>query len=82
MSAKPKAKSAEIIPMPDLGRYAGITATKCPDACMQDGICIISTVNVCKHPVMNGDGGCGPITTKNRGEAMKVIKHQQVDTAT
>ena len=48
---------------------AGITRTKCLDACTVDR-CVISTVGVCKHPFMAGNDGCGPITISNRARAL------------
>lgn len=56
----------------------GIAARKCPDACTADH-CVISTVNICKHPFLTGDAGCGPITMANRELAAKVIKINQIE---
>lgn len=72
---KPKPKLA-LVPKPD--KFAGITARKCCDACTADR-CVISTVGVCKHPYLTGDAGCGPTTMKNRIEARKIIKRQEID---
>lgn len=62
------------------GQFAGVSATACPTACTAER-CVISTVNVCKHPRKTGDGGCGPITMENRRKVMKLIKHQQIELA-
>lgn len=63
----------------DDGKFAGISAMKCPDACFKDGTCVISTVTTCKHPCMSADNGCGPITMENRKIAKRIIKAQQND---
>jgi hypothetical protein len=56
----------------------GITVRACPVACTPER-CVISTVNVCKHPGLTGDSGCGPITIANRELARKVIKISQIE---
>lgn len=60
-------------------KFDGMTEHKCPTACMQDGTCIISTVNVCKHPVLAADSGCGPVTMENRVEAKKWLARKKID---
>lgn len=59
---------------------AGITARSCPRACTSER-CIISTVNICKHPRSTSDSGCGPVTLRNRERALKYLKHQEIDRA-
>lgn len=59
-------------------KWAGATRTACPSGCTGEH-CLVSTVNVCKHPYMNGDAGCGPITRANREELKRYLKHQDVD---
>lgn len=56
----------------------GITQRDCPAACTPEH-CVISTVNICKHPYLQGDAGCGPITIENRELAKKVIKINQIE---
>lgn len=56
----------------------GITVRACPAACTPEH-CVISTVNICKHPFLQGDAGCGPITIANRELARKVIKISQIE---
>lgn len=60
------------------GKWAGVSATACCAGCTPEH-CLISTVDVCKHPNKTGDGGCGPITMANRAEVRKLIKHQMID---
>jgi hypothetical protein len=55
---------------PDL---TGITPDRCPTACTT-GHCVISTVNVCKHPCKTTDEGCGPVTMANRRAALEAVK--------
>lgn len=52
--------------------FAGITRLKCPDACTAER-CVITTVAVCKHPLMGGNDGCGPITLANRARALAYL---------
>lgn len=73
----PKAEKAADAPIKG-GKYAGISASTCPAACTAEH-CVISTVGVCKHPYKSAPNGCGPITLKNREEALKLIKHQMID---
>lgn len=68
--AKPAEKKESI--------FSGLTANDCPSACTEKK-CVISTVNVCKHPCKSSDSGCGPVTMANREKARKLIKHQFVD---
>ena len=79
---KPKPKLALVPKVDNFGikmdKFAGITARKCCDACTPEH-CVISTVNVCKHPYLTGDSGCGPITMANRIKAKKLIKHQEIE---
>jgi len=72
--AEPQSKDA---PVKD-GEFAGISATSCCSGCTPE-CCVISTVEICKHPYKTADSGCGPITMKNRLKARKLIKHQMVD---
>lgn len=65
---------------PDAGDLAGLTATKCPAACTAER-CVISTVGVCKHPLIAPDSGCGPVTMANRAKALKIIKRQKIEAA-
>lgn len=58
--------------------FAGVSATACCSECTSE-LCVISTVNVCKHPYKTGDGGCGPITMANRRKVLKLIKHQIIE---
>lgn len=60
------------------GQFAGVSATRCCDACTA-GRCVISTVDQCKHPYKSGDAGCGPITMANRAKVRKLIKHQMIE---
>jgi hypothetical protein len=66
--------------MSDLKKFAGMTVEDCPTACTPDR-CVISTVNVCKHPAKSGTEGCGPITMANRREAAKYLGLQPKVTA-
>jgi hypothetical protein len=89
--AKPKQKRRRKVarrrssrPKPDEPRparepaeFAGITATTCCKRCTVER-CLISTVALCKHPLMTSATGCGPLTLANRDKALKIIKHQQV----
>lgn len=59
-------------------QFAGVTQSDCCLACTTDR-CVISTVNLCKHPLKTGDAGCGPITMRNREAVRKIIKHQIVE---
>lgn len=52
--------------------FTGMTIEKCPAACTVDR-CVISTVDMCKHPAKSGDEGCGPITMANRMAACKFL---------
>jgi hypothetical protein len=52
--------------------FAGMTRTKCPEACTAER-CVISTVGRCKHPLMGGEGGCGPVTLANRARALAYL---------
>ncbi len=56
----------------------GIDARRCPAACTPEH-CVISTVNICKHPLLTGESGCGPITVANRETALKVIKVNAIE---
>lgn len=68
-TAEPKAAKNE---------FAGVSANRCCDACTPDH-CVISTVDLCKHPYKTGDSGCGPITMANRAKVKKLIKHQLIE---
>ena len=52
--------------------FAGMTRTKRPDACTSER-CVITTVGICKHPMMGGNDGCGPITLANRARALAYL---------
>lgn len=69
------AASAQPRPVNEL---AGITSTKCPTACTSER-CVISTVGVCKHPMLAPASGCGPVTLANRAKALKMIKRKAID---
>lgn len=62
------------------GEFAGVSATNCCAACTPER-CVISTVDVCKHPFKTADSGCGPVTMKNRLRVRKLLKHQMIDLA-
>lgn len=74
VAAQPKPEKAK----KPANEFAGMTATKCPSACTPDR-CVISTVNVCKHPNLSPAAGCGPITRANRDRATKYLKRQKLD---
>lgn len=75
-AAKQRQKVAEKSPaQPKASEFEGMTKTLCPVACTAER-CIISTVNVCKHPHKSGDSGCGPITMRNRERAKHYLKVQ------
>jgi hypothetical protein len=74
--SEPQPKAA---PVKD-GEFAGISATSCCSACTVER-CVISTVDICKHPYKTADSGCGPITMKNRLKARKLLKHQVIELA-
>ena len=74
--AKPKVDTADA-PIKG-GEFAGVSASACCTGCTAER-CLISTVNVCKHPYKTGDAGCGPITMENRLKVRKLIKHQMID---
>lgn len=78
-AAKPRrvAVAAPVVKEPkhDL---AGMTSRACPAACTAER-CIISTVDICKHPKTTSDSGCGPVTLRNRERALKYLKHQEID---
>lgn len=78
--AKKRAKASTAAPAAPKkdSPFAGVTATKCCDACTED-CCVISTVNQCKHPYKTSDSGCGPMTIANRLIVKKMLKHQKVD---
>ena len=65
-------------PAPKRNEFAGVSATKCCDGCTEER-CVISTINVCKHPFKTGDSGCGPITLKNREAVRRIVKRQKSD---
>lgn len=58
--------------------FAGMTPRACPAACTAER-CVVSTVNICKHPSLTADSGCGPVTLRNRERARRYLKHQAVD---
>jgi uncharacterized phage protein gp47/JayE len=60
------------------GEFAGVSATSCCAACTAER-CVISTVDICKHPYKTADSGCGPVTMKNRIAVRKILKHQIID---
>lgn len=72
-AAKRKVKTTEAP-----NEYAGMTTTTCPIACTAKR-CVISTVDICKHPLLAPANGCGPVTLKNRDRALKMLKHQKIE---
>lgn len=73
-AAKPSTKDIPIAG----GEFAGVSATQCCAGC-SPARCLISTVDICKHPFKTSDSGCGPVTRQNREKVRKLIKHQLVD---
>lgn len=76
--AKAPRQSSADRPVETKDDQSGISATACPAACTAKR-CVISTIDVCKHPFKTGDNGCGPVTMRNRERARKLIKHQMIE---
>jgi hypothetical protein len=75
--AKPPKRAKKSSPPKPPSEFTGITPTKCPTACTVER-CVISTVNVCKHPLLSPANGCGPVTLANRDKAAKLLKRQKI----
>lgn len=76
---KPVAKPAALkLVKTEKDPFAGVTESQCCADCTEER-CVISTVNLCKHPYKTGPAGCGPITLENRTKVMKIIQHRRID---
>lgn len=75
--AKPRRAVAVRDPTPP-NEFAGMSIRSCPDGCTSSR-CIISTVEVCKHPKLTPSNGCGPVTLRNRERAARYLRLQEVE---